>query len=130
MRYFQFYRDNADLLRVQIEAAQTRPAVEDRWHEQRLAFYQRIARSLRKGKERGLVRPSVQPDVAAALLGGMTEFYAYVWFGLGRHPDLPIEQVSAQLSAIWAVGVFTSEAADPGLAAMHRTLPAVIPPKN
>lgn len=109
-RYMEFYRDYADLFRVEIEAAQTDHEVERLWFEARRAFFERIARALRRGQELGTVRTNIDPDAAAALVGGMTEHYAYLWFVLGRVPDRGIEEVSRTVAEIWAYGLFQRSA--------------------
>lgn len=106
VEYFRRYEENADLYRVMIEASQNELEVEARWNAARVDFFQRIARSMRRGQEQGLVRVDVDPDVAAALLGGMTEHYAYLAFVLRRVSFGDSEHVNRQLVDIWAHGVF------------------------
>lgn len=105
-RYLELYRDNADLMRVEIEAAQTEPTVQVVWQEARAMFFQRIARSLRRGQDMGIVRPEVDPDLAASLLGGMTEHYAYLHYVLGEEPHRDLRELTEQISLIWASGVY------------------------
>lgn len=111
-KYLEMYRDNADLYRVLIEAAQTEPAVEQVWDEARRSFYDRIARALRRGQTQGAVLDEIDPELAAVLLGGMTEHYAYLWFVLGRGVnDRGIDAVSEQIAQLWAYGTFAKKGA-------------------
>lgn len=103
-RYFGYYADNADLFRVLHETAQTDPTIEAMQAESRRTFHDRITRMARKGKEQGLIRPDLDPELSAAFLGGMTEHYAYTRFVLHRYPEQDIHAVSRQLANFWAHG--------------------------
>lgn len=111
-RYLVQYREHADLYRVMIEAAQTERDIEQVWNDARQAFYRRIARNLRRAQDEGLIRPGVDPDLAASLLGGMTEQFAYLWFVLGREPDRDVDDVSRQVAELWCLGVFGQPAGE------------------
>lgn len=104
-RYFRYYADNADLFRVLHEVAQTDPTIEEMQAESRRIFHDRITRMTRRGKQQGLIRTDLDPDLGAAFLGGMTEHYAYTRFVLNRYPDQEIHEVSRQLANLWARGV-------------------------
>lgn len=106
LEYFSIYKRNADLYRVLIEASQTETDIEHRWNEARTDFFRRIARSMRRGRDQGLIRREIDPDTAAALLGGMTEHYAYLAFVLDRVGKTDIEELTNQLVTIWSHGVF------------------------
>lgn len=106
LRYLQQYEQNADLYRVMIEAAQTQPDIEEVWNEARQAFFLRIARNLQRTQREGFVRPELDPYLAASLLGGMTEHFAYLAFVLGRETPRSVEDVSRQIAEIWSHGVF------------------------
>lgn len=108
-RYFELYRDNADLMRVEIEAAQTEPVVRDLWQGSRNMFYRRIARSLRRGQEQGIVRRELDADLAASLLGGMTEHYAYLQYVLNEQPNRSTKMLAEQVALIWASGVYITD---------------------
>nr|WP_246331248.1 TetR/AcrR family transcriptional regulator [Saccharopolyspora hordei] len=103
-RYFRYYADNADLFRVLHETAQTDPEIEAMQAESRRGFHDRIIRMARRGIERGVLRPDLDPELSAAFLGGMTEHYAYTRFVLRRYPDRDITEVSRELTAFWARG--------------------------
>lgn len=107
-RYLRFYQANADLFRVLHETMQTDAEVEAMQASTRRHFHERIVRMIRRGTEQGLVRPSLDPELGAALLGGMTEHYAYTRFVLRRYPDRDIGEVSAELAALWAQGAYTT----------------------
>lgn len=110
VEYLHLYRRNADLYRVLIEASQTEREIEERWNRARADFFRRIARSMRRGQDQGRVRQEIDPDTAAALLGGMTEHYAYLAFVLQRVPAPDLEALTEQLVAIWSHGVFVEDA--------------------
>lgn len=107
IQYLDVYAANAGLMRVQIEVAQTDSTVETIWSEARKAFFDRIARALRRGQAEGTVRPDLDPDLGASLLGGMAEHYAYLRFVLKRCEDLDVRYVSQQIADLWASGAFT-----------------------
>jgi hypothetical protein len=105
--YFKFYESNRTLFAILVELGQTDAEVGKIWATSRTAFYSRIAHSLRRGQEVGRVRPDVDIDSAAELLGSMTEFYAFQRFVLD---DGVITAVSTQESArnlanIWMSGL-------------------------
>ena len=125
-RYLRFYQANADLFRVLHETMQTDAEVEAMQADTRRHFHERIARMIRRGIERGLVRHSLDPELGAALLGGMTEHYAYTRFVLHRYPERDISEVSAGLAELWARGAFT-EVGLRGSAADERALMAPVP---
>ncbi|MPZ60583.1 MAG: TetR family transcriptional regulator [Propionibacteriales bacterium] len=109
LRYMELYRDNADLMRVEIEVAQTELTVHEVWRESRAMFFKRIARSLRRGQKEGIVRKDIDPDLAASLLGGMTEHYAYLQYVLKDEPQGSPKRLAEQISRIWANGVYLTD---------------------
>lgn len=112
LRYFEEYQASADLYKVMIEAAQVDSAIERRWEEARRLFFDRIAHALSRGQESGAVRSDIDPQFAAALLGGMTEHYAYLAYVLKREPDRDVEAMSRELAMIWSYGVFLPDVSD------------------
>ncbi|MCW2601118.1 MAG: hypothetical protein JWM02_2947 [Frankiales bacterium] len=109
-KYFTFYRDNRDLYKILIEVAQHEEHVRRQWIAAREEFYSRISRMLKRAQAQGLGRPDLDPDLAAALLGGMTEYYAYMWFIEDRPSDLDILTVADQVTRLWAHGTFLATA--------------------
>jgi AcrR family transcriptional regulator len=108
-RYFRFYQRNADLFGVLHETMQTHREIEAMQAESRRHFHERITRMIRRAVEKGLMRPDIDPELGAALLGGMTEHYAYYRFVLGRYPERDLSEVSRQLAEVWAVGTFSEQ---------------------
>ncbi|MCX4092388.1 TetR/AcrR family transcriptional regulator [Nocardia sp. alder85J] len=106
-RYFQFYLEHRGFFAVLVELAQTDAEVGRIWADSRRAFYARIAQSLRRGMESGTVRADVDVTVAAELLGGMTEFYAFQRLVLadGAVTEVPLDQAARHLAEIWTSGV-------------------------
>lgn len=109
-RYFRFYERNADLFGVLHETMQTHPEIEAMQAANRRDFHERITRMIRRGVQKGLMRADVDPDLGAALLGGMTEHYAYYRFVLHRYPERDLGDVSRELTRVWAVGTFSEQA--------------------
>jgi AcrR family transcriptional regulator len=111
-RYFRFYERNADLFAVLHETMQIDPEIEAMQAANRRHFHERITRMIRRGVEKGLMRPDLDPDLGAALLGGMTEHYAYYRFVLRRYPERDLGEVSRELASLWALGSFSQQARD------------------
>lgn len=103
-RYLRFYAANVDVFRVLHETVQTDPDVEAMQNATRRQFHERIARMIERGIERGVIRPTLDPQLGAALLGGMTEHYAYTRFVRRRYPERDIDSVSVELTELWAHG--------------------------
>jgi AcrR family transcriptional regulator len=105
--YFKFYGDHRALFGLLVELGQTDADVAQIWAQSRRAFYARIAQSLRPGIEAGKLRGDVDVDVAAELMGSMTEFYAFQRFVLrdGVVKDVPVEESAQDLARIWTSGV-------------------------
>lgn len=106
-RYFEFFEENRALFGLLVELAHTDPDVADIGARSRESFYARIAHSLSRGIEKGTVRADLDVDVAAQLLGSMSEFYAFQRFVLTSSAvtEVPAKHVAETLAAIWADGV-------------------------
>lgn len=102
--YFSFYERNRNLFAVLVELSMTDPDVRDIWDHSRHAFYGRIAHSLRRGVSAGVLRDDLDIQVAAEMLGGMSEFYAFQRFVLGSIKDVPQELATRVLAEIWIGG--------------------------
>lgn len=109
-RYLTFYRDNADLFRVLVEASQNDEEVASMWAEMRDAIIARISHMLERASDEGLLRETVDIPVAAGLLAAMTDHYAYLLFIAHRGPDRDIAEISEQISTLWAHGVLQTPA--------------------
>ena len=105
--YFEFYHENRALFSVLVELGQTDPEVGEIWAKSRKAFYSRIAHALSRGVAAGRVRADVDVEVAAEMLGSMTEFYAFQRYVLGGNSlkDVPAEEATRVLSEIWTTGI-------------------------
>lgn len=110
-RYFEYYAAHRALFGLLVELSQTDPDVGRIWAASRRAFYARIAHSLRRGTDAGLLRLDVDVEVAAELLGSMTEFYAFQRFVLrdGVVKDVPAEDGAEVLARIWTAGLMRSQ---------------------
>lgn len=105
--YFKFYESHRALFGVLVELGQTDREVGEIWASSRRAFYGRIAASLRRGIEAGRLRVDLDVEVAAEMLGSMTEFYAFQRFVLddGVVTDVAIEEGARTLAEIWISGI-------------------------
>ncbi|NLA65139.1 MAG: TetR/AcrR family transcriptional regulator, partial [Leucobacter sp.] len=75
-RYFEFYESHRALFGLMIELSQSDREVAEIWAGTQRDFYSRIARALRRGVGSGRFRSDIDPELAAEMLGSMTEFYA------------------------------------------------------
>jgi AcrR family transcriptional regulator len=105
--YFKFYETHRPLFAILVELSQSDSAVADIWAASRRTFYARIAHSLRRGLDAGRIRVDVDIDVAAELMGSMTEFYAFQRFVLsdGVIKPVSISESSRNLANIWTDGL-------------------------
>lgn len=109
--YFEYYAAHRALFGLLVELSQTDPDVGQIWADSRRVFYARIAHSLRRGTHAGKLRVDVDVDVAAELLGSMTEFYAFQRFVLrdGVVKDVPAEEGADVLARIWTAGLMRQQ---------------------
>lgn len=106
-KYFEFYADHHALLGVLVELSQTDPEVAELWDTTKLAFYSRIARSLKRGITAGWIRADIDTKLAAEMLGSMTEFYAFQRFVLNGSAlsATSIEEATRAIAEIWISGM-------------------------
>jgi AcrR family transcriptional regulator len=108
IRYFHFYEHNRALFAVMAELAQSDSDVRDIWQQSQRAFHARIEHALERAVEQGVVRSDIEPDLAAQLLGGMAEFYAYRRFVIGFADAKPdVETAAEVLTELWSRGTLT-----------------------
>ena len=107
VRYFDFFEHNRSLFGILIELAPTDPEVAEIGARSRERFYARIAHSLERGIDEGVLRPDLDVTVAAEMLGSMSEFYAFQRFVLARSPvaPVPIAEAAKTLATVWLEGV-------------------------
>ena len=106
-KYFEYYSQRRAVFGVLVEMSQAHPEVAAIWGQARRSFYDRIANSLRRGAAVGNTRADVEPDVAAELLGSMTEFYAFQRFVLqdGVVRNASVDDVAETLAKLWVAGL-------------------------
>lgn len=106
-RYFEFYDKHRALLAVMVELSQSDSEVKALWAAARGAFYGRIASVMRRAESAGRLRPGLDVDVAAELLGSVTEFYAFQRFVLadGAVKDIPLDDAARVVAETWLIGV-------------------------
>ncbi|WP_440899717.1 TetR/AcrR family transcriptional regulator [Actinosynnema sp.] len=97
--YLQAFQRNAQFWRVIEEASLSDPESR-RVLDERLRLYRsRTERAIVRWQAGGFVDADLDPTLAAALLGSMTERCAYHWFVFGEAPDL--DTVSEHLTTLW-----------------------------
>lgn len=105
--YLKFYEQNRALFAVMAELAQSDDDVRAIWLHSQQEFHRRIEHALARGAEQGVVRNDIDLTLAAELLGGMTEFYAYRRFVVGfADPSHDAMAVADALTALWSSGAF------------------------
>lgn len=106
-RYFEFFERNRSLFGILIELAPTDPGVAAIGVKSRTQFYARIAHSVARGIHEGIIRPDLNVEVAAEMLGSMSEFYAFQRFVLASDAisSVPIADAARTLATIWTEGV-------------------------
>lgn len=106
-KYFEFYAGHRALFGLLVELSQTDAEVAALWDTTKRTFYARIARALRRGVTANLIRADLDPDLAAEMLGSMTEFYAFQRFVLGGSglTDTSIEDATRTIAEIWISGM-------------------------
>lgn len=107
--YLHLYRENHQLIAVEIEVAQSDLEVRETWNRTRREFFGRLEQAVRSAQARGQVRSNVDPVLSSALLGGMTEYYAYLAYILKELPGFDERMVANHVMMLWGVGVLTPE---------------------
>lgn len=106
-KYFDFYERHRALFGVLVELAQSDTEMAEIWTASRRAFYSRISGALSRASLASRIRSDVNLNLAAEMLGSMTEFYAFQRFVL-RDPDIaaqPLAEASRTLATIWLSGI-------------------------
>ena len=107
--YLHFYRDHADVYRVLHETVAIDPAVDYLHRESRKRFQTRSARWIQRCQDVGIMRQSLEPELAVAFLSGIIEHYAYTRFVQGQYPEHDIAEVVEAIMQLWAYGTFDHE---------------------
>lgn len=106
-KYFEFYERHRALFGVIVELSQSDAEIAEIWATSRRAFYGRISGALTRGSVAERIRGDLNLDLAAEMLGSMTEFYAFQRFVL-RDPAVagrPLGEASRTLATIWLSGI-------------------------
>lgn len=113
-RYFELYRENARLFELLQDAVRNDPAVRSAWQVLRKEQLHRLARSLQRLQEEGVMDTSLDPYYVAECLGAMAERTAYL---TTVDSDLDVDALQATMSAVWSgvLGLQPPRARRPGL---------------
>ncbi|WP_269304990.1 enoyl-CoA hydratase-related protein [Aeromicrobium sp. HA] len=111
VRYLEYYRENADLYALLVESSQSDLDVRQMWLDTRQVFYDRIAHMIRRAQKEGVADPGIDAAFTAALLGGMTEQYAYSNFVEGRQGGLDSDAAADEITRVWSRAIFRSDVA-------------------
>lgn len=123
--YLQFYERHRALFAVMAELAQTDEAVKEIWRHSQREFHQRIEHALERGVAHGVVRDDIALGLAAELLGGMSEFYAYRRYVLGfTDLGLTAEEITDGITALWSRGTLAADRQPNRNRARRRSAPA------
>lgn len=104
--YLQFYRDHADVFRILHETAQIDRDIEQLRRQGRVRFQTRSVRWVQRCQDLGIMRQSLEPELAVAFLSGIIEHYAYARFVQHQYPERDIAEVVEELMQFWAYGTF------------------------
>jgi len=100
-RYFERYRDAADLMGVIEQVSRYDEPVNAARFATMQHFVERAERSLRRLQDDGLADPALDPTIAADALGAMVARFAEIWLVQG-YREYDFEQAVAQLTRLWA----------------------------
>ncbi len=113
LRYFEFFERNSSLFGLLVELAPTDPEIAAIGAASRRQFYGRIAHSLRRGVEAGVLREDLEVRVAAEMLGSISEFYAFQRFALADTAvtrSASVTRTARVLAEVWIGGVLRRDA--------------------
>ncbi|MHB1125775.1 MAG: TetR/AcrR family transcriptional regulator [Bacillota bacterium] len=101
--FLEDFQNHAGLLRNVFQVVTFNERVAKMQQEARRRFYSRIEFDLRKKIELGICYP-VEPTIASTAVGGMVEWFAYMWLATKDYPQDPpfeMENVVRTLSTLW-----------------------------
>ncbi|HEX9992307.1 MAG TPA: TetR/AcrR family transcriptional regulator [Acidimicrobiales bacterium] len=113
-RYLTIYTHNAGLFRTLFEAVMANPSISESWVAMRRRWVERMARGLNGLQRTGRMR-TVDTELAAYVLAGMTEWFAFTHLVLGEPPpgDDPVPRASAVVADLFVHAVFGRLEDDP-----------------
>jgi AcrR family transcriptional regulator len=114
LRYLEVFERHRGLWRCLLEGMHRSQAVEQMWLELRRPFFERIARTLSRLVDQGVVR-KMDTTMAAHALGSMAEWFAFTYVVLGEppHEDRSLDRIATTISDLWYHAVYAS-VPDPG----------------
>lgn len=109
-RYIESWFNTKDIFRNLYQVATFDEHFAQLQYEMRLRFITRIQRNLERNAHDPSLK-SLDPPIVARALGGMLDWFAYNWLGMGLF-DIPTdatEQVVQQLSEVWYRALYGRE---------------------
>lgn len=97
--YLQAFQRNSQLWRVIEEASLSDPQPSRVLDERMRLYRSRTERAIIRWQAAGDADPDLDPTLAAAMLGSMTERCAYYWFVFGDAPD--VGEATYHLTTLW-----------------------------
>ena len=106
LRVFAAYKD---IFRNLFQVATIEPRFAALQHELRMSFLMPIQKSLERNLQAGRIS-KLNPRIVAFGLGGMLDWFAYVWLGLDLldDPRVTIEEAAHELSELWYHAIYGS----------------------
>ena len=101
LRYFERYRDAAELMGVIEQVSRYDEPVNAARFATMQHFVERAERSIRRLQDAGLADPALDPTIAADALGAMVARFAEIWLVQG-YREYDFDQAVEQLTRLWA----------------------------
>lgn len=101
-RFVDSYRRNAKIVALIEQVGTFTPEMKRIRLQVREAHVDRMARIIEHHQEEGLADPSLDPEMAAEMLGSMVDQVCHIWLNLGKEFDE--EEVLHALTTLWLRG--------------------------
>ncbi|WP_216893325.1 TetR/AcrR family transcriptional regulator [Nocardia alni] len=85
--YYRAYRRNARMMAIVEQVATFNEEFRQLRHEHRRQFIDRTARAIARWQGEGLVRPKLDPELAARVMAAMVDHTLYLWLIQGEDAD-------------------------------------------
>ncbi len=85
--YYRAYRRNARMMAIVEQVATFNEEFRQLRHEHRRGLIDRTAKAIARWQDEGLVRPKLDPELAARVMAAMVEHTIYLWLIQGEDAD-------------------------------------------